>query len=185
MFAWWLSDCIKNKWNVLERLWGVIVMCSILNFLPHLFHQIMVKTLVQHKNWKTNSMKLQFPRLLVLHTTGSFKIRLKELLRTKMKIALNCGIFKKYELYLAGTIVASLDDKPGHALGIRICGCSLFYKRELWASKSAGAHSTKSLKISGCKRWCPKDLRVRAPAAPALTHSLFLDLNFSQDHLKY
>ena len=61
----------------------------------------------------------------------------------------------------------------GHALGIWICGCSLFYKRELWASKSAGAHSTKSLKISGCKRWCPKDLRVRAPAAPVLTHSLW------------
>ena len=40
----------------------------------------------------------------------------------------------------------------GHALGIWICGCSLFYKREFWASKSAGAHSTKSLKISGCKR---------------------------------
>ena len=60
----------------------------------------------------------------------------------------------------------------GHALGIRICGCSLFYKRELWASKSAGAHSTKSLKISGCKRWYPKDLRVPAPAAPTLTHSL-------------
>ena len=60
----------------------------------------------------------------------------------------------------------------GHALGIWICGCSLFHKRELWASKSAGAHSTKSLKISGCKRWCPKDLRVRAPAAPVLTHSL-------------
>ena len=59
-----------------------------------------------------------------------------------------------------------------HALGIRICGCSLFYKRELWASKSAGAHGTKSLKISGCKRWCPKDLRVHAPAAPVLTHSL-------------
>ena len=60
----------------------------------------------------------------------------------------------------------------GHALGIWICGCSLYYKRELWASKSAGAHSTISLKISGCKRWCPKDLRVREPAAPALTHSL-------------
>ena len=41
----------------------------------------------------------------------------------------------------------------GNALGIWICGCSLFYKRELWASKLAGAHcSTKSLKISGCKR---------------------------------
>ena len=31
----------------------------------------------------------------------------------------------------------------GHVLGIWICGCSLFYKRELRASKSAGAHSTK------------------------------------------
>ena len=40
----------------------------------------------------------------------------------------------------------------GHALGIWICECSLFYKRELWASKSAGAHSNKSLKIIGCKR---------------------------------
>ena len=38
--------------------------------------------------------------------------------------------------------------------------------------KSAGAHSTRSLKISGCKRWCLKDLRVRAPAAPMLTHFL-------------
>ena len=62
------------------------------------------------------------------------------------------------------------DHFPGHALGFWICGSSLFYKKELWASKSAGAHSTKSL--SGCKRWCHKDLRVRAPAAPMLTHSL-------------
>ena len=38
--------------------------------------------------------------------------------------------------------------------------------------KTAGAHSTRSLKISGCKRWCPKDLRVCAPASPVLTHSL-------------
>ena len=42
--------------------------------------------------------------------------------------------------------------KQGMRLGIWICGCSLFYKREHWASK--------------CKGWCPKDLRVRAPAAP-------------------
>ena len=38
--------------------------------------------------------------------------------------------------------------------------------------KTAGAHSTKSLKISGCKRRCFKDLRVCAPAAPVLTHFL-------------
>ena len=30
----------------------------------------------------------------------------------------------------------------GHALGIWICRCSLFYRRELWASKSAGVNST-------------------------------------------
>ena len=29
--------------------------------------------------------------------------------------------------------------QSGHALGIQIWGCSLFYKRKLWASKSAGA----------------------------------------------
>ena len=38
--------------------------------------------------------------------------------------------------------------------------------------KTAGAHSTRNHKISGCKRWCPKDLRVRTPATPVLTHSL-------------
>ena len=56
-------------------------------------------------------------------------------------------------------------------------------------SKSAGAHSTRSLKISGCKRWCPKDLRVRAPAAPLLTHSLcpfgFLVLTMHCCHSSY
>ena len=30
----------------------------------------------------------------------------------------------------------------GYALGIWISGCSLFYRRELWASKSAGVTST-------------------------------------------
>ena len=29
-----------------------------------------------------------------------------------------------------------------YALGILICGCSLFYRRELWASKSVGSNST-------------------------------------------
>ena len=44
---------------------------------------------------------------------------------------------------------------------------------DIWVSKQ-GVHisSTRSLKISRCKGWCPKDLWVRAPAAPALTHSL-------------
>ena len=58
----------------------------------------------------------------------------------------------------------------GNVLEIWICGygCSLFSG----FSKSVAAHSTRSLKISGCKRVCSKDLRVRAPAAPVLTHSL-------------
>ena len=76
---------------------------------------------------------------------------------------------------LLGYVPKTIHYTTGYALGIWICGYSLFCKRELWASKSASAHSTKSLKISGCKGWCPKDLRVRAPAAPAapaLTHSL-------------
>ena len=38
---------------------------------------------------------------------------------------------------------------PENALGIWICGCSLFYRREpeLWASKSLGANQSLSLKI--------------------------------------
>ena len=42
-------------------------------------------------------------------------------------------------------------------LGIWICGCSLFYRIELWASISKSANSTSSLKVRGCKRWCSKD----------------------------
>ena len=73
---------------------------------------------------------------------------------------------------------AGLLHIAGHALGFWICGCCLFYKRELWTSKSAGAQSTKSLKICRCKRWCPKDLRVCAHAAPMLMHSLTLHIRF-------
>ena len=40
-------------------------------------------------------------------------------------------------------------------------------------------YSTKSLKICGCKRWCPKDLRVCAPTAPMLTYSLLFDFTRS------
>ena len=58
----------------------------------------------------------------------------------------------------------------GNALGISICGCRCILERS-W-SQNSGCASTRSLKISGCKRWCHKDLRVLAPAAPALTHSL-------------
>ena len=65
---------------------------------------------------------------------------------------------------LAGNLLA------GNALGISICGCRCILERS-W-SQNSGCASTRSLKISGCKRWCHKDLRVLAPAAPALTHSL-------------
>ena len=54
------------------------------------------------------------------------------------------------KLYIPSTL--NVDLNSWYALGIWICGCTPFYKREFWASKSASAHSTKSLKISGCKR---------------------------------
>ena len=80
--------------------------------------------------------------------------------------------FNKKGPVLVILVPGMIQPSAGRALGISICGCSLFYKRELWASKSASAHSTFSLKISGCKRWCLKDLRVRALTATVLTHSL-------------
>ena len=54
----------------------------------------------------------------------------------------------------------------------------LFYRRELWASKYVGFNGAKSLKICLCKSWCPKDLRVCAPAAPVLMHSLLEQWDF-------
>ena len=36
---------------------------------------------------------------------------------------------------------------PGHVLDFLICRCSLFYRRQLWASISVGVNSTWSLKI--------------------------------------
>jgi hypothetical protein len=38
-------------------------------------------------------------------------------------------------------VIAASTSISGHALGIWICGCRLFYRRELWASKSASANS--------------------------------------------
>ena len=54
-------------------------------------------------------------------------------------------------------------------LGIWICGCSLFYRREL---SSGPPNLQVSMVLKACKRWCPKDLRLHAPAAPVLMHSL-------------
>ena len=68
----------------------------------------------------------------------------------------------------------------GNALGFWICGCRCILESS--GSQNSGctnAHSTRSLKIGGCKRWCPKDQRVRAPAAPVLTHSLNVNSRLS------
>ena len=78
----------------------------------------------------------------------------------------------EYQIYIIDQITLNIISQTGHALRIWICGCILFYSRDLWASKSAGFNSTKSPRICGCKRGCPKDLRVCAPAACVLTHSL-------------
>ena len=43
--------------------------------------------------------------------------------------------------------VARLDICPEHALGIWICGCSLFYRRELLISKSADFEALSTIEI--------------------------------------
>ena len=121
-------------------------------------------------NWPLNDWSLSLPfkkcsvgtwygTTTVLSSVGKFYLQFS----TSYSACVDLCLWDEWNLSVSQT---------GHALRIWICGCSLFYKRELLATKSAGAHSTKSLKISGCKRWCTKDLRVLAPAAPVLTHSL-------------
>ncbi len=73
--------------------------------------------------------------------------------------------------------------ETGHALGIWISGCRLFYRRKLWASKSAGFSSTKSLEICGCKRGCPKDIRIGTPKSSMLMH--FLRTDQSKQQISY
>ena len=110
-----------------------------------------------------------------------------EIRNREKSVSLHFFNFGQRKKIVPTTILFGINVKnglTGHALGIWICGCSPFYKRELWASKSAGAHSTKSLKISGCKRWYPKDLRVcamcihrtRANAFPAQYEHIPLEL---------
>ena len=43
---------------------------------------------------------------------------------------------------------------------------------ELWVSKQRVLIALEASKSVGAKGLCPKDLRVCAPAAPVLTHSL-------------
>ena len=45
--------------------------------------------------------------------------------------------------------------------------------RQFWFKIYWPLVCNKSLKICRCKRWCPKVLQIRAPAAPMLTHSLW------------
>ena len=52
----------------------------------------------------------------------------------------------------------------GNALGIWICECRCILESSVSQN-------------SGCKSWCPKDLRVCAPPAPVLTHSLLMPLS--------
>ena len=54
--------------------------------------------------------------------------------------------YTRFSYQITGPVIA------GHALGIWIYQSSLFYRRELWASKSASFNSTKNLKICECKR---------------------------------
>ena len=117
---------------------------------------------------------LQASLFMILHTKSQGSP--KSFHEAPRKLQKNSG--QKPRNNFVGIFVQMMKPK-GHfeinwPLGIWICGGSPFYKRDLWASKSVGAHSTKSLKISGCNRWCPKDLRVCAPAALVLTHSLYL-----------
>ena len=56
------------------------------------------------------------------------------------------------EIFATETLI-----EAGHALGIWICGCSLFYRRELWASKSAGFNRVlEASKSAGAKGDVPK-----------------------------
>ena len=72
----------------------------------------------------------------------------------KKRLAKPVFLKKRYILQLSLKFHYSFTfyNGTGHILWIWICGCSLFYRREVWASKSAGFNSTKSLKICGCKR---------------------------------
>ena len=71
---------------------------------------------------------------------------------------------------LTGEAITNVKD-INYAAFLRVQS-SLFYKRELWASKSAGAHSTKSLKFSGCKRSAGLCTHcTRANAFPAIEQS--------------
>ena len=98
--------------------------------------------------------EIQYTLNVVLHCNpvqGQYRARTGFSLCSKISQGKTCFHYRESLISLQG-IPCDNYYLTGHALGIWICGCSLYYKREHWASKSAGAHSTKSLKISGCKR---------------------------------
>ena len=63
-------------------------------------------------------------------------------------------------------IILKTVHHEGHALGIWICGCSLFYKRELWVTKSAGAQILKASKSASTKGDVPKICKFVHPLHP-------------------
>ena len=63
-------------------------------------------------------------------------------------------------------IILKTVHHEGHALGIWICGCSLFYKRELWVTKSAGAQILKASKSVSTKGDVPKICKFVHPLHP-------------------
>jgi hypothetical protein len=93
-------------------------------------------------------LKIKFSKFLQTHFTSPKPIRMKKKLPYRVQFVRD---YKKMPfrstnfITLHGLLLthALLE----YALGIWICRCSLFYRREMWASKSAGANSTLSLKI--------------------------------------
>ena len=89
-----------------------------------------------------------FPYFLFTSLTDTFSLphkidRKKSNMRVKIR---GCFIIRLPMAIVSGPwVFQAMPSKFGSA-------GALFYKRELWVSKSVGFNSTKSLKICGCKR---------------------------------
>ena len=57
-------------------------------------------------------------------------------------------VIYQYAISFRQVDIERIHQPSGCALGIWICGCSLFYKRELWDSKSAGARGFEEVIIT-------------------------------------
>ena len=118
---------------------GLVAAALLSIFRESFFQTYDLTRILQHLHCKM-SIVLKRPRRKVYCSTLQFNTCFRFLGRV--------WIFQVYDL----TRIFTTCSTAGHALGIWICGCSLLYRGELWASKSAGAYSTKSPKICGCKR---------------------------------